>query len=109
VEFVFEAAEGALALDGPQEPAPRAFIGNGLGELGHVLVPAPGRQRVDADQVQLVEVDRRLPVDPGIRRPAGDLSGLRVDQPPVLIAGLAGQRVGDLLQVTMLRSSTRPE
>jgi hypothetical protein len=50
-------------------------------------------------QVQLVEVDRRLPVDAGIGAPERDLSGPRVDQPPVFAAGLAGHRAGDLLQV----------
>src|SRR6266496_3201020 len=39
------------------------------------------------------------PVDASIGRPEHDLSGLRVDQPPVLVAGLVGQRVSDLLQV----------
>jgi hypothetical protein len=46
-----------------------------------------------------VQVGRRLPVDPGIGRPERDLSGLRVDQPPVLVAGLVGQRGSDLLQI----------
>src|SRR6266496_670659 len=77
VELVFEPAEGSLALDGPCQPAPGLFIGNRLGEVRHVLVPDPGRQRVDADQVQVVEVDRRLTVDAGIGRPEHDLPGLR--------------------------------
>ena len=47
VELVLEAAEGTFALDGPRQPASGAFIGNGLGEVGHVLVPDPGRQRID--------------------------------------------------------------
>jgi hypothetical protein len=79
MQHVFEAAEGALALDGPQEPPTGAFIGNRFGEVGHVLVPDPGWQRVDAEQVQLVEVDRRLPVDAGVGAPERDLSGLRID------------------------------
>jgi hypothetical protein len=80
-------------------PAPGAFIGSCLGEVGHVLVPDPGRQWIDADQVQLLEVDRRLAVDAGVGRPERDLSGLWVDQPPVFVAALVGQRVGDLLQI----------
>jgi len=76
-----------------------AFISNLPGKVGHVLVPDVGGQWIDADQVQLVEVDRRLPVDAGVGRPERDLPGLRVDQPPVFVVGLVGQRVGDLLQI----------
>jgi hypothetical protein len=51
VEFVLEPAEGSLALDNLAQPAPGAFIGGCFGEVGHVLVPDPGRQRLDDDQV----------------------------------------------------------
>ena len=77
VELVFEAAEGALALDRTGQPAPGTFIGYPIGEVGHVLVPDPRRQRVDDYQVRLVEVDRRLAVDAGIGRPERDLSRAR--------------------------------
>lgn len=80
-------------------PASGAFIGDPVGEVGHVLVPDPEWQRIDDDQVQLVEVDWRLPVDAGVGRPERDLAGVRVDQPVVFVVGLAGQRVGDLLQI----------
>jgi hypothetical protein len=99
VEFIFEPAEGSLALDGPRQSAPGAFIGNLLGEVGHVLVPDPGRQWIDADQVQFVEVDRCLAADAGVGGPEHDLSGLWVDQPPMIVIGLVGKRVGDLLQI----------
>jgi hypothetical protein len=97
VELVPESAKGAFALDGPRQPAPGAFIGDGFGEVGHVLVPDPGWQWIDADQVQFVEVDRCLPVDAGVGCPEGDLSGLRVDQLPVFVVRLISQRVADLL------------
>jgi hypothetical protein len=58
MEFVFERAEGALAADSACQPAPDALIGYPVGEVGHVLVPDPGRQRIDDEQVQFVEVDR---------------------------------------------------
>ena len=99
VELVFEPAEGSLALDRPCQPAPGPFVGYPIGEVGHVLVPDPGRQRADDDQVQLVEVDRRLAVDAGVGRPERDLSGVRVDQPVVFVVGLVGQRARDLLQI----------
>jgi hypothetical protein len=96
VELVFEPAEGSPALDGPRQPSPGPFIGNRLSEVRHVLIPDPGRQGIDADQVQIVEVDRRYPVDAGIGRPEYDLTGSRVDQPPVLIVGLISQRLRNL-------------
>ena len=99
VEFVFEPAEGPLALDSPCQPAPGALIGDPVGEVGHVLVPDPGGQRLDEEQVQFIEVDRCLPVDAGVSRPERDLPRVRVDQPVVFVIGLVGQRVSDLLQI----------
>jgi hypothetical protein len=92
VELVFEPAEGSLALDSPCQPAPGALIGDSVGEVGHVLIPDPGRQRLDDDQVQLIEVDRRLPVNAGVSRPERDLDRVRVDQLPVLVIGRAASR-----------------
>src|SRR4051812_19894999 len=103
VELVLEPAKGPLALDGPDQPASRPFIGHRLGEVRHVLVPDPGRQGTDADQVQVVEVDWCLPVDAGVGRPEHHLPGLRVDQPAVLVVGLVSQRVSDLLKIQALQ------
>ena len=99
MEFVFEPAEGSLALDSPCQPAAGALIGDSVGEVGHVLVPDPGRQRLDDDQVQFIEVDWGLPVDTGVSGPERDLSRVRVDQPVVFVIGLVGQRVGDLFKI----------
>jgi hypothetical protein len=41
VELAFEAAEGSLAPDRMCQPAPGTFIGDPIGEVGHVLVPDP--------------------------------------------------------------------
>jgi hypothetical protein len=73
VQLGFEPAEGAATFDGPRQPATGAVVADPLGELGHVLVPDVGRQWVDADPVQLVEIDRVLPVDAGLGRPDGDV------------------------------------
>src|ERR1022692_43945 len=99
VQFVFEPAEGALALDSPRQPPPGSLVADLLGEVGHVLVPDVGRQRMYADQVQFVEVNGGVAVDPGVGCPENDLSGLWVDQPPVLVAGLVRQRDGDLPEI----------
>src|SRR5262249_57425333 len=49
MEFVFEPAEGSLALDSACQPAPGARTGDSVGEVGHVLIPDPGRQRINDD------------------------------------------------------------
>ncbi len=51
------------------------------------------------DQVQLLELNGGLAVDPGVRGPEHDFSGLWADQPSVLIVGLVRQSGGDLLEV----------
>ena len=99
MELIFEPAEGPLALDSPRQPPPGSLICDSVGKVSHILIPDPGRQRIDDNQVQLIEVGRRLPVDAGTGRPEHDLSGARVDQPVVLIVGLVSQRVADLLQI----------
>ena len=69
---------------------------------------APGGQRVEDGQVQLIEVGRRLAVDAGAGRPEHDLSRARVDQPVVLAAGPIGQCVAISSRSRLLRSSTWP-
>jgi len=82
-------------------------IADPLGEVGHVLVPDVGRERVDADQVQVVEVNGVLTVDPEVGRPEGNLSGPRIDQPAMLVARLVGKSVSDLLQVQIAQIKHR--
>jgi SAM-dependent methyltransferase len=67
--------------------------------------PDPGRQRVDGNQVRIefVEVDWIVAVDSGVGRPECDVSAARIDQPPVLIAFLVSQCLGDLLQVEAIQ------
>ena len=67
VQAVLEPAERALALDGLGETAPGSLVTDALGEVDHVLVPRPGRQRLDREQTHFVEVDRRAAIDPAVR------------------------------------------
>ena len=90
------------------QPAPGVLIGDPVGEVGHVLVPDPGRQRLDDDQVQFLEVNWCLPVDAGVSRPERDLSRVRVDQPVVFVIGPVGQRAGDLLQIETAQVKHQP-
>jgi hypothetical protein len=66
VELVVEPAEGSPALDGPRQLPPGPLTGKRLGEIRHVLVPATRSHQ------------------------------LRIDQPPMPIVGLIGQRLSDL-------------
>ncbi|MEU5942158.1 hypothetical protein ABZ807_23910 [Micromonospora sp. NPDC047548] len=97
MQLVSEPAEGALALDGTCKSAAGRLVADPLGEVSHVLIPDVGRQRIDADQVEVVKVPGRFSVDSTVRRPDHDFAGLRVDQPSVLAVGLVGERGGDLL------------
>jgi hypothetical protein len=101
VQAIFEPAERTLALDGPDQAAPGSLVVDAVSKIGHVLVPHVRGQRLDRDQIQLVQVDRRATIDPAVLRPEHDLSGLRVDQPAVLEGDLVLQRGGDLVQVQL--------
>ncbi|MCC3313613.1 hypothetical protein [Nocardia africana] len=75
------------------------LVADCLGEILHVLIPEVGRERIDGNEVHLVEVDGRASIDAAVARPQHDLTGLRVDQPSALLVGLIRQSRGDLLQV----------
>jgi hypothetical protein len=64
VQLVLEPVKGTLALDDSRQPSPSLFITDLFGEVDHVLVPDVGRQRIDADQIQLVEIDGVWPSMP---------------------------------------------
>ena len=99
VQHVFETTKGALALNRSHQPASGLVIADPLGELGHVLVPDVGREGIDNHQVQVINVDGCLAVDTGVGSPKHDLTGLRIDQPAMLVVGLVGKSDSDLLQV----------
>jgi hypothetical protein len=91
--------------------ATAAVAGKGSIDDDYVLVPDGGRQRVNADEVQVVGVDGRVTVDAAVRRPEHDLAGLRVDQPAVLVRLLVRQRGSDLveIQVAYLKHRFTPD
>ena len=92
VELVLESTKCPPAVEGPGQPSLRNLVADPFCEVSHVLEPDVGRKRVDRHQIQFVEVDRILPIDAGVRCPECDLSGLRIDQPLVVIVVLIGQR-----------------
>jgi hypothetical protein len=75
VQFVLEPAKRSSTLDGPGQPAAGPVVADSRGEVGHVPVPHERGQWIDADEIQLVEVDRVVAVDAGIGCPDYDLTG----------------------------------
>ena len=105
VQLVFEPAKCAPPFQRSEEPAAGTFVADGLGEVDHVAIPDPRRQGVDGDQglVQLVQVDRVVPVDAGVGSPEHDLTRVGVDQPCAFEVVLVRQRDGDLLQIDLVQ------
>src|ERR1700677_3080906 len=61
-----EPPERALAVERPFQPLPDPLVRDCLSEIGHVAVPPPRGQRLDAHQVriELLQVNGVVPVDP---------------------------------------------
>ena len=77
IQFVPEAPERSPPGQCAAQAAPGGPVADALGEVDHVPVPDVGRQRVDQDQVQLIEVDRVLTVDSRIAGPEDHIARLR--------------------------------
>jgi hypothetical protein len=96
MKHVREPTKGTLALQRTPEPSPRLLVTDELGEVDHVLVPDPGRQRVDAEQSILgvalcVAIGVAVGVVVGVVGPEVGLAGQGVEQPLMLEAALVGQ------------------
>jgi len=98
MELVPEASERSPSLQRVAQPPAGRAVADAFGEIGHVLVPDEGRERVDHDEVQLVDLDRVLAVDAGVAGPEQDFAGERIEQPSIVVS-LVPQRGGDLLDV----------
>ena len=57
MEFVLEPSEGATPPDRAGQSPARPVVTDPVCEVSHVLVPHIGRQRVDADQVDIVQIN----------------------------------------------------
>src|SRR5262245_51756737 len=108
VQFVLEPAECAATVDRPRESPTGAVVADLLDKVGHVLIPDMGGQRIDSDQVQLVEINRIAPVNPEVAGPEHDLTSLRVHQPPPIIRILILQRGRNLVQIETLQVKHQP-
>jgi hypothetical protein len=60
-----------------------------------------GGERIDGNQIQLVKLDRVVPIDAGVRCPERNLACVWIDQPAVFVVGLVRQRGCDLVYVEL--------
>ncbi len=99
MDLVLESSERSSPLQRlGQAPADRD-VAEAVGKVGHVPKPHIGRERIDGDEIELVDLDGVLPVDARVGGPEHHLTGSRVDEPSVLVVSLIRERGGDLLNV----------
>ena len=99
VDQVLESSERPSPLQSLGQASAGRAVADAVGEVGHVLKPHVGGERVDDHEVQLIDLDGILPVDARVAGPERHLARARVDQPSVLVVSLIRQRSGDLLNV----------
>lgn len=100
MQLVPETPKRALAPKRAAQALARHPMTDPLGEVDHVLIPDGRRQRVNEDQVvQLIDVDRVVAIDATVTGPEHDLPTLWVDQPPMVVVSLVGQRRGDFFDI----------
>jgi hypothetical protein len=99
VELVLESPERSSSLQRLSQFSTGDGVADVVGKVSHVLKPHRGRQRVDEDEIDLVDVERVLPIDARVAGPEGHLTRSRVDQPSVLKVSLISQGRCDLIHI----------
>jgi hypothetical protein len=99
IDLVLESAERSPTLQRLGQLSPDNAVADAVSEVGHVLKPHIRRERVDEEEVELVDLDWVLPVDACVAGPEHYLARARVNQPPMFEVSLIRQRAGDLLNV----------
>jgi hypothetical protein len=66
VQLGLEVAKCATAIDRPRESSAGPLVADALSEICHVLVPHARRQRVNGDQIEIVQVNGVVAVDAGV-------------------------------------------
>jgi hypothetical protein len=88
-----------VALPRPgQAPAGR-IVADALSEVSDVLLPDVRRDRVDGNEVQVLDLGGVRTVDACVAGPERHLARWRVEQSTVLVVGLTRERGCDLLHV----------
>ena len=88
IELVLESSERSPPLQRLCQASAGRAVADAVSKVGHVLIPHVGRERVDENEIQLVDLDGVLPVDARVAGPERHPARLRVDQPSVLVVSL---------------------
>lgn len=99
VELVLEPPERSSSLQRLRQLSTGNSVADAIGKVSHVLKPHRRRQRVDEDQIELLDLDGVLPINARIAGPEDDLTRSRVDQPSVLKVSLIGESRCDLINI----------
>jgi hypothetical protein len=99
IDLVLESSERSAPLERQRQMSGGVSVADALSEVSHVLVPNMGGERVDENEIQLVDLDGVLSVDARVAGPERHLARTRVDQPTVLVVGLIRERGCDPLNV----------
>ena len=99
MDLVLESSERSPPLQRLGQASAGRAVADAVSKVGHVLKPHVGRERVDGDEIELVNLDGVLPIDASVAGPESYLARSRVEQPSVFVVSLIRECVGDLLNV----------
>jgi len=99
IELVLEPAKRSRPLKRRGQALSSRTVADAPSEVGHVLIPDVRRERLDGNEVQLIDLDGVLAIDACIPGPERHLACSRVEQPSVLVVRLIRERGCDLLNV----------
>ena len=103
VQLVPEPPEGAASVEGAQQAARGALVGQPLGEVDHVVVPDPRRVGLDPDDHRLRLHLAVLVLLLEVPRARVHLACPRVEHPPVVVGLLVLQSVRKPVEVDGVR------
>src|SRR3954467_12901796 len=99
VDLFLEPAKGSSPFQRGGQTPPGSSVAEAVGKVDHVLVPDVGREGIDEDEVQLVDLDGVLTVDAGVAGPEDDFARAWIQKPSMVKVLLIRQCGGDLLNV----------
>ena len=88
IDLILEVSECSPPLQRLCQLPAGGAVADAGSKIGHVLIPDVGRERVDDDEIQVIDFDGVLPVDVRVAGPERHLARSRVHQPSVLVVSL---------------------
>src|SRR6478672_4918986 len=99
VELVLEPSERSSSMQRLTQLSTGYSVADAVGKVGHVLKPHRRWQRVDEDEIELVDLDWVLPIDTRVAGPEGHLTRSRIDQPSMLVVSLISKSRCDVIHI----------